>query len=434
MDDCNYEAKSMTELPSLFKANMDKLGPFYSKIAVAVSGGSDSLALLHLAKKSGHGIIALTVDHDLRQSSAHEAMTVKELCDELKIEHHILKWEHNGISSNIQAKAREARLGLMAKFCCKHKLMHLLTGHHLDDRIEHFFLRLSKSSGSLGLSDSNISYHNNIQIIKPLSSFEKEDLITYLEQNNIKWIEDESNQSDKYLRNEIRHKLTDFLDLKNLPKDLFKQRIISSLDNINSEAQLLQQLYSQKLAEICEVNHMGFATIHYEQFRSAAQPIQYFILSHLLALISGQTDFPRNDSIILMLNNLTIKKHTLHGCCVEYKQGHIYIYRELGKYHQGKKAITNNIIWDERFKVKCNFDQDLYIDYPTPREVAKIYKKYDIKLPKFIFNVIPIVRNLEKLLAIPHIDYYDENNLEIKNNVQINFMPKLCSKITHYQN
>jgi len=128
-----------------FKQNIYDMGLLScnKKIAIAVSGGPDSVALLILAKTCFYDstdIIALTFNHNLRENSSTESSQVHELCRSLDIEHHIFEWQHNNIKNNsIEASAREARYESMTKFCKENDICSLLVGHTLDDKIENFF-------------------------------------------------------------------------------------------------------------------------------------------------------------------------------------------------------------------------------------------------------------------------------------------------------
>ena len=103
-------------------------------LAVAVSGGSDSLALLLLAhnfaQKNKGRLIALTVDHGLRPESKDEALKVQTWAKEKEIEHVILEWQGEKPQSRLQEKAREARYTLLTNWCKENGVEHLLLGHH----------------------------------------------------------------------------------------------------------------------------------------------------------------------------------------------------------------------------------------------------------------------------------------------------------------
>ena len=124
-------------------------------IAVAVSGGGDSMALCLLLKEwcttQGVNLTALTVDHGLRVDSRTEAEQVSRWMMEASISHHILSWAGEKPTTNIQDEARKARYQLMGKWCAQNNIAHLCLAHHQDDQAETFLLRLFRGSGVDGL-------------------------------------------------------------------------------------------------------------------------------------------------------------------------------------------------------------------------------------------------------------------------------------------
>ena len=124
-----------------------------ARLAVAVSGGGDSLALLLLAAQTFPGrVVALTVDHGLRAEAAAEAAGVSAHCAALGVPHATLRLEGIKPRGNIQATARAARYRLMADWCAAHQISLLLTAHHADDQAETLLMRLQRGSGSAGLA------------------------------------------------------------------------------------------------------------------------------------------------------------------------------------------------------------------------------------------------------------------------------------------
>jgi len=204
-------------------------------IAVAVSGGSDSLALFFLlldfCNNRNIKIHALSVDHQMRTNSSNE---LKELANLLKkyhsldnFCHHILTLPENKIpQKNIEAKLRELRYELLSKYCRKNDINLLFLGHQLNDIAENFLIRLLRGSSIDGLSSlTEISTFDDLKIIRPLLNFTKKDLQDYLISKKITWFEDETNLDEKFLRNKIRNFLTSFED-----SDLLQKRIKNTAD------------------------------------------------------------------------------------------------------------------------------------------------------------------------------------------------------------
>ena len=148
------------------------------KIAVAVSGGPDSMALL-LMLKNHPNIVALTVDHGLRSESKDEAHNVSLFCASLNIPHHILTWKPEGVKT--QDESRTARYGLLLDFCLKNDVEILFLGHHQNDLIETFIMRIWQKSGLMGLASiSALSQNKGVILARPLLKFTKTQLMDFV--------------------------------------------------------------------------------------------------------------------------------------------------------------------------------------------------------------------------------------------------------------
>src|SRR6185436_11157971 len=127
-------------------------------LILAVSGGPDSTALMWLAArwragaKHGPKLIAVTIDHGLREESAPEALAVKRLAKTLNVEHRTLRWTGRKPKTGIQEAARNARYRLLAGAARKAGAGHILTAHTLDDQAETVLFRLARGSGVSGLA------------------------------------------------------------------------------------------------------------------------------------------------------------------------------------------------------------------------------------------------------------------------------------------
>lgn len=189
------------------------------RVAIAVSGGADSFALLHMAKDwadlTNKTIVALTVDHQLRANSAQEAEIVARWCQQKKIEHHILKWNGPKPSSALQDTARIARRRLLCDFCKTHNVPILLTGHQADDQAETIVMRLQRGSGLHGLTsipEQAIDQATGVQIIRPLLHMRRAELRSYARKHNLPFIDDPSNDDANFERVRVRQAL------QNLPQ------------------------------------------------------------------------------------------------------------------------------------------------------------------------------------------------------------------------
>ena len=192
-------------------ALLGALGPFERRpeIAVAVSGGPDSMALAVLVQpwvedRRGR-LTALVVDHGLRAESAAEAASTARRLAALGIESRILRWDGPKPGSGIQAAAREARYRLLCGACRAAGILHLLLAHHAGDQAETIALRAERGSGRRGLAGMPaIREVESLRLLRPLLGVAKARLLATLGQRGIGWVEDPSNRDPRFARSRLR--------------------------------------------------------------------------------------------------------------------------------------------------------------------------------------------------------------------------------------
>ena len=198
-----------------FRRDLDALVPRGTRIGIAVSGGPDSLALLLLAAAARPGEIeAATVDHDLRAGSREEAQAVSDVCERLGVPHAILtiKWDAKPATA-IQERARSARYVALADWMRDRALTALLTGHHLDDQAETFFMRLNRGSGVTGLAGmrpvARVPGASSLVLARPLLGWRRRELVALCEQAGQRAVDDPSNADTDFERVRVRQALAD---------------------------------------------------------------------------------------------------------------------------------------------------------------------------------------------------------------------------------
>ncbi len=305
------------------------------KIAVAVSGGADSLALTLLlrdfcaAKKIE--LFAVTVDHKMREASSHEALTLNKILLKEKIFHEILSLENKKIpSSNIEARLREMRYTLLYAFCIKHKIEFLFLGHQLEDVAENFLIRLFRGSGLDGLStmtelselivSRETKSENNearVFLVRPLLDFLKDDLKNFLDAKKIKWFEDETNEDEKFLRNKIRKFFNSFEE-----KNLIKKRVKNASDEIRETRDMFDDLMLCEAAKILKFDGKGWLLLNHKEFKKINPKIALKILALTLMEVSGKNYKPRLKGLKIfydfLIQNSKIKSRNFYGCTIEW--------------------------------------------------------------------------------------------------------------------
>jgi tRNA(Ile)-lysidine synthase len=194
-----------------FAALMAPFAPFESRpvLAVAVSGGRDSLALALLARdwataRGGH-VTALIVDHGLRAEAAVEAAATRDLLSGHGIAADILQWTGAKPAHGLQEAARGARYGLLFEACRERSVLHLLVAHHADDQAETVAMRAARGSGPDGLAGmAALVERRHARLLRPLLSVPRADLTATLEARGVAWIDDPSNTDRRFERARLR--------------------------------------------------------------------------------------------------------------------------------------------------------------------------------------------------------------------------------------
>ena len=339
----NLSAQNKKHKKILKQLNQKKISKIYNEfssslkvkenLAVAVSGGPDSLALAYLTKCysliNKIKVRYYIVNHKLRKEASLEAQEVKKLLRKIDIQSTILNWNGKKPTRNIQSLAREARFSLLAKECKKNNIKHLLLGHHSNDLFENFLIRVVRGSGLNGLVSFNksVKYKDeDLDILRPLLNLEKNDLINISKIVFKFFIKDPSNTNEIYKRTRIRTLLESLekegLDLKKLKLTIDNLKDSDKSIKFYVKKNLKDNSVHIKIKDTCILNHNFFDQSHEVVFRSLTFVIQKI----------GKKYYPvRGKSINELINRITLKtfsKITLGGCFVESVNETILISRE----------------------------------------------------------------------------------------------------------
>lgn len=186
-----------TQFPMLFK----------HRIAVAISGGLDSVTLAHLLHEAGLKPDFIHVNFNLRGADSHEdALFVKQLAQSIGVSCHVKSVDTTTYAAqqqlSIQMAARALRYDYFEDLVRQDVVDYVLTAHHLDDQLETFLINLGRGTGLRGLTGIP---EKSAHILRPLLPFSREELLEFTLSRKLNWREDSSNASDKYLRNSLRH-------------------------------------------------------------------------------------------------------------------------------------------------------------------------------------------------------------------------------------
>ena len=298
---------------------------------VAVSGGSDSLALAFLSKvyaiKKKLRVRFFIIDHQLRNNSTIEAKTVKSVLDQNLIKAEILSWKGKKPTKNIQSNARKKRYELLFKQCTKLNINNIILGHHQDDYIENFFIRILRGSGLKGLvSLDKKTKVEEINLFRPLLDLKKEDLV-FLSKNIFNfYVQDPSNDDEKFQRVMIR-KLIEKLKSEGLNMKKF----IQTMKNLKHSDNTINFYVNENLKKNAMIMGKNDKYILNKFFFQQPYEVTFRSLSKLIRL-TGKKYYPvrgkKLDKIIRNIEKNTLFKTTLGGCIIEKVNQSIIISKE----------------------------------------------------------------------------------------------------------
>lgn len=280
-------------------------------VAVACSGGIDSMALLHklnsLKQELQIQVIAVTVDHSIRVNGKTDAKFVEDYCAQNNIKCYKFKVDVPKLAKqkqlSLESAGRQARYGIFDALLQKGIANKIALAHHIQDQAETILLHLFRGSGLSGVR--GMDYKKDENYIRPLLNTPKSNIIAYVKENEIPYVTDETNADSEYTRNYLRNEIFPLLLKKwpNITSQLinFSKSVIEDDNYINKNVNLDAVIFEDKVAKI---------------------PLSYFLY---------------DDAII---NRIIFK--TLHGIGinVDIERKHIDAIKELAKACENGKKIN----------------------------------------------------------------------------------------------
>ncbi|AKO44754.1 tRNA lysidine(34) synthetase TilS [[Haemophilus] ducreyi] len=253
-------------LLSRFQQQLTQHFPQQPNVLLSLSGGIDSVVLLDLFSRTTTPLRAIYIHHGLSANADNWADFCEALCKQYNIPF-ILQKVTVDKSTGIEAGARTARYKAIAKHIQANEI--LATAHHLNDQAETFLLALKRGSGVKGLSAMQIvSHRQNMTIFRPLLSTTKKDIQQYAKQQQLCWIEDESNQNNHYDRNFLRNQILPLL-LQRWPQ--FNQMIARSAKHCTAQQQLLAELLDEELHRYANIDEKSLQISQFKHFSPLKQ-------------------------------------------------------------------------------------------------------------------------------------------------------------------
>jgi tRNA(Ile)-lysidine synthase len=307
-------------------ALMVPLGPFERppSIAVAVSGGSDSLGLgLLLAdwvRDRGGQLIVLAVDHGLRAEAAAECARVAQIFTAIpNCSAHVLRWSGEKPEHGLQEAARAARYALLADWCRAHGVLHLAVGHTAGDQAETVAMRQAHGSGPLGLAGmAALRPEAGVRLLRPLLPVSRPAIRDWLRSRGQGWVEDPSNELAKFERVRIRQSLG-----ASAVEPLLEQARRAGHERDRSERDA-----AALLAEAAQLHDSGYVAIGLELFLVTRREVRAAALRQVMLSVSGADYGSDTKYILSALASGGRGAWTLGGCQLQVLQDRLCVFRE----------------------------------------------------------------------------------------------------------
>lgn len=325
-------------------------------VVVAVSGGSDSLALLLLAHAwalpRDITLHAVTIDHGLRPEAAAEAAFVASLCDGLDIDHTTLAWEGVKPAAGVPEAARKARYALIEDFALEIGGDLVLTGHTADDQAETVWMRLQRETAgsSLGRGLAGMARQSLLPggtlMARPLLGVSRRRLREYLASFPQSWVEDPSNHDVAYERVRVRRMLEGRPDLRT--------RMLGLSAVMGSWRAVLASDTAELLGHLARLHAGHVFRFDLQVALAAPRPVLVHATQVLLAAAGGSDRLAQRAKVEAMLSALASgesTRATLAGCVVEREGPALRFYREMRNLTGTFIDPGETVLWDGRLEV-----------------------------------------------------------------------------------
>lgn len=319
-------------------------------IAVAVSGGSDSMALSLLLKQwcdlRPIKLCAFTVDHGLRKESADEALRVHQWMLARGIEHEILHWNRPTVGNgNLQADAREARYELLREACQAKKIPFICIGHTQDDQAETIALREQRQSGPYGQAGMSAKrkLSGQVQILRPLLDCRRDALRRFLASEGVSWIDDPSNENEKFDRIAVRRRLQG--------DESERQRLLAQAKECGKWRQEFERECNRWFALACDSIGEDGAQIKKDALRAGREELVCFAIGELIRRMGGQDYAPRYRKLQMLCHALIENeagKRSLGHCDIRWNRERILVAPD-GQRDGSKNLIDRNSLVADPF-------------------------------------------------------------------------------------
>lgn len=376
-------------------------------VAVAVSGGSDSLCLTFLVKAWSRAnnleMVALIVDHKLRANSTEEAKLVYDYLTKNAINAVILTRKESILTTRVQELARKDRYELLKNYCFVHGIPYLFLAHHKDDQLETYLLRKEKGEnlvGNAGMSKKQLD--EQVITLRPLLDFNKQQLINTLQHiGKSWWVEDPSNINLKYTRVVIRNYIntltaTEINSLQIALQESIAQRIA------------LEKKLLNFLATNVTLDRLGLIKINLIVYKDCSLDLQIMIIRAVLQFISQDyysINLTKSRNLISNILHNKSNTYTLGKCVIKIKKNFILVFKEPKHINNDVKNCNNYLLWDNRFIIERTLVNNGIITQYNPEFTKKTkkgyilqeYNNYITQIRSFLYTIPIVSKNYKPL-------------------------------------
>ncbi|RJF80748.1 tRNA lysidine(34) synthetase TilS [Oleomonas cavernae] len=392
---------------------LDGFGPFEASphLAVAVSGGADSLGLMLLcdawAQSRGARLTVLTVDHGLRPEAAAEAGYVAQAALALGHAHVTLRVGWALGDADLEAAARAARYELLTAWCRQAGVLHLLTGHSRDDQAETVLLRLLRGSGLDGLAAmAPLRLVDGVRLLRPVLEIAREDLLRLVLDAGLAPVADPMNQDDRFQRVSTRRAMATL--------ELTAGRLADTASRLRRDREAVAVAVRHLAVDALRLSPWGEGTIVRAALAGQPAPIVERVLARLITAVGGGQYAPRRDRLarlaeILADTGEAFPGGTLGACRFLAGRERVTVLREARWLGPDLPLGAGELgLWDGRFEVQAG---------PRPVTVRALGAHQAQGMPRLSpprRAVMPAIFDAAGLIAVPALDFGDPTAANVR--------------------
>lgn len=387
--------RSDSDLLEILKSEITKAGA--TRIGIAVSGGGDSMALLHLAVELGerYKIEAITVDHGLRSGSAVEAEFVQKVCARQNVRHAVARWTGWKGDGNLQGRARTARYSLIAEWANRQKLHVVLIGHTQDDVAENFLMRLGREAGVDGLSEMDVSFtRQGVTFLRPFLDVSRAELRAFLKRHRREWKEDPSNENEMFQRVRARRALEVFEGIG------ISQESLARVSKNMRDARSVLEAATADLAQECVGESIGDLLIDRGCFVESSKELRRRLLIAAIGWISQSDYSPRRAPLEELDQAISAGRNfALGGAMISVSKTRIRISRE---FNAVRDIVEHSPGWD-RWLLEGPWEMGMQVRALGEPGLTHFDSWRESELPRKSLMATPGVWKGDELVAAPLI-------------------------------